>query len=422
MTRRSVASLVLTVLVASPALAQAEDAGAVAASDAGVLDFSRETERLGAASSSALVGGAQTAPSAFVFGGYAEAFYQWNFNQPSNQLTALRGFDNRHNTFTLANVALDAQWDFENVVGRVTLQVGHTADSYYSGEPSRAGGGGVNATSASLWKFVQQGFVGYRFKPFGRTLLVQGGLFLSPIGPEAMAVRDNWTWSRSNLFFGLPYYHTGVRATLALSAEWAVTLAGYNGWNSVTDNNDGKSVSVQVTYAKPEVVALSVLYFGGVERPTGAPEGQPWRHLFDAHVTWSATSRLSLLAHANGGLEPNRFGLSAWVAGAASVRYQVLEQLFLVARADAFFEQRGANAEGVASSLFWPVSSVGSGTLTVDVRPHPRVSARLELRHDRASGNAWFAGAVEGDGSTMTPWLPNRPTQTTLTVGVTSWF
>jgi hypothetical protein len=402
----------------------AVDAGVLADADAGASssDFSREAERLGAATASALVGGATAAPSAFVLGGYAEAFYQWNFNAPSNQLTALRGFDNRHNTFTLANVALDAQWDFEDVVGRVTLQIGHTADSYYSAEPSRAGGGGVNATSASLWKFVQQGFVGYRFKPLGRTLLVQGGLFLSPIGPEGMAVRDNWTWSRSNLFFGLPYYHTGLRATLAVTPRWAVTLAGYNGWNSVTDNNVGKSVSVQLTYAKPDVVAVSLLYFGGPERPTGALEGQPWRHLLDAHVTWTATPRLSLMAHANGGLEPNRFGLSGWVAGAVYGRYEVLKTLFLVGRLDAFFEQAAANAEGAAARLFWPVPAVGSGTLTVDFRPHPRVSARLELRHDRAAGDAFFAGAVEGDGSVTTPWLANRATQTTLTLGLTSWF
>ncbi len=60
---------------------------------------------------------------------------------------------------------------------------------------------------------MQQGFVGYRF-PFRRGLVVQAGLFLSPIGPEGIAVRDNRNWSRSTLFFALPYYHTGARASL----------------------------------------------------------------------------------------------------------------------------------------------------------------------------------------------------------------
>jgi hypothetical protein len=59
-----------------------------------------------------------------------------------------------------------------------------------------------------------------------------------------MAVRDNWNWSRSNLFFGLPFYHTGVRATYALT-ELGITAGGYNGWNSVLDNNAEKSVALR---------------------------------------------------------------------------------------------------------------------------------------------------------------------------------
>lgn len=71
-----------------------------------------------------------TAPTPFVLGGYAEALYQWNFNDPSNRLTNFRGFDNRHNTFTLSNVALDATWDHVGLVARLTLQVGHTPSTY----------------------------------------------------------------------------------------------------------------------------------------------------------------------------------------------------------------------------------------------------------------------------------------------------
>jgi hypothetical protein len=133
--------------------------------------------------------------------------------------------------------------------------------------------------------------------------LLQAGIFLSPIGPEGMAVRDNWNWSRSNLFFGLPFYHTGARITYPITNEWAVMLAGYNGWNSVVDGNDEKSISAQVTYNRPDKLALSVLYFGGVERPKGAPEGPAWRHLFDLHATWQANAWLSLIGHLNGGTD-----------------------------------------------------------------------------------------------------------------------
>jgi hypothetical protein len=361
-----------------------------------------------------------SAASPFVLGGYAEALYQWNFNDPANGITNYRGFDNRHNSFTLSNIALDAGWDYENLIGRVTLQVGHTPSTYYLAEPSRAGAAGANSSSLELWKYIQQAYAGYRFD-WGGGLTVTGGVFLSPIGPETMAVRENWNWSRSNLFFGLPFYHTGARAAYALSDAWVLTLAGYNGWNSVVDNNDAKSFSTQLTYTRPDVV-LSVLYFGGNERPRGAPEGSPWRHLFDSHVTWNATPWLSLLAHANAGFEQNNFGTSSWAAAALYARFKLAEQLLLAVRGDIFYEHAATNAAGAqAATIFWHAPWVSSGTATLDYRPHERASFRLEYRHDQAGADIYFRGRVSGDGGSL-PYVMDSTSQDTLTLGVTTWF
>jgi hypothetical protein len=352
----------------------------------------------------------------FLLGGYVEAVYQWNFNRPWNGITNYRGFDNRHNSFTLSNIALDVQWDHADLVGRVTLQVGHTPSTYYASEPSLAAATGASATNAELWKYVQQAYVGYRFQ-LERELTVAAGIFLSPIGPEAMAVYDNWNWSRSNLFFGLPFYHTGVRATYSLSEVWSLQLAGYNGWNSVVDNNSEKSLSGQLLYTQPEL-NLSVLYFGGVERARDAPEGRGFRHLFDAHMTWYASPRWSFRAEANVGFEPTRFGTSHWQAAALYARAQVLAMLYVAVRADAFFEHAAGSGARRASPLFWPAGWVSSGTLTCDYRPHDRVSLRIEYRRDQAASDTYFGRRSEGDdGSTM-----NRASQDTLSIGATSWF
>ena len=64
---------------------------------------------------------------------------------------------------------------------------------------------------------------------------------------------------------------------------------------------------------------------------------------------------------------------------------------------------------------------VASGTLTLDARPHERISFRLEYRHDQAAGDMYFGGDVQGDGTT-TPFAPNRRAQDTVTAGVTAWF
>ncbi|MCC6811494.1 MAG: porin [Deltaproteobacteria bacterium] len=357
-----------------------------------------------------LFGLASNGQKPFLLGGYAEILYQWNFNNPSNRITSYRGFDNRHNTFSISNVALDVQWDYKDIVGRLTLQIGDTPNTYYQGEPALPGTSGTAPSGAEVWKYIQQAYAGYRI-PLGAGLLAQFGIFLSPIGPEGMPIKDNWNWSRSNLFFGLPFYHAGGKLTYPFTERFSLTAAVYNGWNNVSDNNSEKSLSLQATYAIPDQISVSVLYFTGVERSPGAPEGRAWRHLLDAHVTLRLTPWLEVLAHANGGFEPNAIGVSGWICGAAYLRFQVATPFFIALRGDVFWEHVPTNAAGeTASAIFWPVAWVSSGTLTLDYRPIDRISIRLEYRHDHAAGDLYFAGGVR------------RDFQDTLTLGIVGWF
>lgn len=356
-------------------------------------------------------------PPPLVISGYVEALGTVSFQAPSNRIINLRGFDDRHATFAVANVVLDAAWDHRGVIGKLALQVGTTPSTYYLAEPSSPGAGtGAAATGAELWKYVQQAYAGYRFDVLDG-LAVTAGIFLSPIGPESIAIKDDWHWSRSNLFFGLPFYHTGVRAALALDGRWTATLSVVNGWNSVIDNNDEKSVYGQLTYTAPDALAVSVLYFTGAERADGALEGRAWRHLLDAHATWTVSERLALQLHADGGFEPGREGTSTWAAGALAARVKLVDALHLAARADAF----GEHVPDGAAAIFWPTAWVASGTATLDYRPADTVSFRLEYRHDHAAGDAYFGGDVTGDGVT-TAYVPNRSSQDTLTLGLAAWF
>ncbi len=352
--------------------------------------------------------------------GYVEIYASHNFNQPSNGITNFRGFDNRHDTFTLANAVLGATFDYESLMGRIALQFGETPTTYYLAEPSLPGSGGAGASGAEVFKYIQQAYAGWR-APVGRGLSLQAGVFLSPVGYEGIAVKDNWSWSRSNLFFGLPFYHTGLRASYDFTDRLSGMVMLSNGWNSVTDNNDGKSLAAQLIYKVPDRLTASVLYFGGPERAKGSPEGDPWRHLIDAWAQLDATPWLSFVLSGDAGFERNRFGTSYWGAGAVYARVQPVKWLYLAARGDSFWEHAASNGLGTASRIFWPADNVTSGTFTADVRPHPNLSLRLEYRHDQANGDMFFAGKVEGDGAAA-PYAPNARSQDTLTAGLTGWL
>ncbi len=363
---------------------------------------------------------APTAPptgSTITVGGYLEAYYQAHFQNPANRITNLRGFDNRSRTFTLSNVALDIKGETGPLTARVILQVGSTPSTYYLAEPALAGSGSVNGTSSELWKYVQQATVTANAPG---ELTIEVGLFPSPIGPEVFAIKDNWNWSRSNLFFGLPFYHTGARVSRPLGGGWTGTLAVYNGWNSVVDNNAYPSAALSAGYASPKTTA-QVLYFGGVERPTSAPEGKAWRHLFDVLVQHAITDTVSVMAQIDAGIEPNDIGTSSWIAGALYGKFALSPQVYAAVRGDYFYEQIADDGGTTAASIFWPTKWVASGTLTLAYQPVDKVSVRLEYRHDQADSDVFFGGAVAGDGD-ADAFVFDRDMQDTATLGVTAWF
>ena len=356
--------------------------------------------------------------------GYVEAHYAYNFNRPSNGITNYRGFDNRHNTFTLANAVLGVNAETGPITTRVVLQIGSTPSSYYAGEPAFAGAGGANASSSELWKYLQEANIAWK-APVGRGLLLQFGLVPSPIGYESFAVKDNWNYSRSNLFFGLPYYHAGLRATYEWTDRLSTTFSVFNGWNSVVDNNEEKSIQANVTYVVPDKLRLQLLYFGGIERTLNArPEGPYWRHHFDAVGQVDATPWLSFAAQADYGFENNRIGNARWWAGALYARVKPIDRVYVALRGDRFTEHLGGDGTGrLTSPVFWNgVEWVSSGTATLDVRPHDQISVCLEYRHDVADSPLYFGRDVAGDGSAASPYVPNARTQDTLLLGATAWF
>ncbi len=362
----------------------------------------------------------QALPSWLKIGGLVEVFYQWNFNRPAGGVTDFRGFDSRHNAFTISNAMLDAQWDYRGVFGRLALQIGHTPATYYLAEPAVSAGEAVNSSDLTLWQFLQEAYVGYRFAAL-RDLRVSAGLHLSPVGIEDLNIYRNSHWSRSNLFFALPYYHTGVKGRVAFARHWTASLWLVNGYNSVVDNNREKSLVANVAY-NADGLAASLLYFGGVERDEGAAEGRAWRHLFDAHASLEVHPKWVLQAHANAGFEAGRLGVAYWAAAALYARHRLLTNLYLATRGDVFYEgSSGGSADARPSPMFWPVSWVASATATLDFRLLDHLSLMLEARHDHAADRLFLASGPTAEGPA--PLLPTRSrTQQTLTLGVTAWF
>ncbi|WP_394847892.1 porin [Pendulispora brunnea] len=352
-------------------------------------------------------------------GGYAEAYYAYNFNRPENGVTNFRWIDNRHNTFKLQTAVLDVQAEYGAFQGHIAFQAGPTAEGWYADSvEARAGASGAASLSASTWKIIQQATVGWK-APVGKGLLLQAGLFITPIGFEGAAVKDNYNWSRSNLFYALPFYHAGVRASYEVAENLTVAAWLVNGWNQATDGNDGKSGIAQITYKIPDRLTAQVLYMGGPERAQDSAEGRPFRHLFDGWAEFYAHKLVAVAVHGDAGFENGAFGTHSWHSGALYARVQPLPFLYVAARGDAFLENVGTKDGGQSSSIFYG-SDVYSFTGTIDLRPMDHLSFRTEYRHDSAQNDIFFKhGSIKDtDGN----YVPNADAQDTVTLGVTGWF
>ena len=154
-------------------------------------------------------------------------------------------------------------------------------------------------------------------------------------------MKDNWNWSRSNLFFGLPFYHTGLRAS-STHRQARADGGRLQRLEQRRRQQPGKSVSAQFAYTDADWLLFSALYFGGPERAQRAPEGQPWRHLFDSWVQVRPPSGCGSGCAAQRRVREQRVRDSWWGAGALYAQVRAASFLYLAARGDYFREHAGA--------------------------------------------------------------------------------
>jgi hypothetical protein len=329
------------------------------------------------------------APTATV-GGSLETYYQYSLARPRAGLVGLR-LEPTHGAFTLASATLDATVAADRWRARIALATGASAAAVYATEPTPA-----------TWQLVREANAG---AALGADVTVDAGLFLSPIGPESLASKDDWNWSRSTPFLALPAYHVGVRATRPLGRGVTAQAWLVNGWNAAVDNNRGKTVLVGGAWVDGGTT-VQVFYAGGGERPTAAPAGAPWRHLLDAYAIVAVADAADVMVHVDGGVEDGRDGGHQWLAGAIYGRWRPGAQVELAARVDGVHEWTDAGV----TPLLLGVEQVVAGTLTASWRAAPQLLVRGELRHDRAS-----AAVLPGRDAA-------RDDQTTATVAMTAWF
>src|SRR5438309_1519144 len=312
--------------------------------------------------------------------GYIDAMYTHSDRNQVAPAFTTRVFDLENNSFALRQFGLQvAKQPKEGFGGLVNITVGKDAQVIHS-FPELASNGGSGLTAAGPMFDVTQAFLQYSSGP----LTVIAGKFVTLQGSEVIWTPTNVNASHSILFGAIPFTHTGVRATWALSDTVSLIAGVNNGWDQLTDRNRDKTVELGATLNPIRPLNISISAYSGKE-PAGTGNGT--RTSINAVGSYNINRALSV------GAELLNVSQDIPVGGGATTSqkytglagygsYMFTPKLRGVARVEQFDDKDGFHF-GIAGTKYRELTATGA-YLASD-----SFEARAELRQDKAT-NAVF--------------------------------
>lgn len=315
--------------------------------------------------------------------GFVDTYYGYNFNQPHSRTTTFHPFDANTNQFSLnmieLTVAKAPEANNSRLGYNLTFGFGNAMNVVNSTDPGGLG----------FAQYLKEGYISY-LAPVGKGLQIDFGKFVTPHGAEVIETKDNWNYSRGLLFnYAIPFYHFGLRAKYAFSDKFWVTGDVVNGWNDIVDNNTGKTYGASFGWTPSKKVSIVQNYMAG---PEMFQDNAHWRQLSDTVVTYTPTSKLSLMAnydYARGDLPLAATRVVMWTGVAGYIRYAFNERYALATRYEYFDDRDGFNT-GTPQHF-------NEGTFTFERIVAKHLITRWEYRRDMANQPTFAKGGVFTD-------------------------
>jgi hypothetical protein len=302
--------------------------------------------------------------------GFVDIYYSNNLARPANHTNKFRNFDVTENQFTLSLAEVVLQKAASPLGFRIDADFGPTNDLVQ---------GGTQSTLA----YLQQAYL-TAVIPVGSGLTLDAGKFVTHMGLEVIAAKDNWNYSRSFLFaWAIPYYHVGVRASYPVTG--VLTLAGflYNGCNCVVDNNSGKTLGASISVAPTSSLSIIGNWIGGPEQPDSISGSR--RNVFDAAVNLQLNDKFSLALDADYGAESLPTRTPRWKAAALYAKYSLGEASDIAFRGEVY-----SDPDGYTTGMAQVLREI---TLTYERRFLANLVLRAEFRHDWSTITAFDGNA-----------------------------
>ena len=337
-----------------------------------------------------------TALGAISITGFFDGYYAYNFNHPVvntpsvppgnpttfplattgfsgtpapliSSLRAWEGLD-RQFALNLGEVIISKAPDADNRLGfNLALGYGNALNVVNSTDPGGLG----------FAQYVKEAYLSYN-APVGKGLQIDFGKFVTPNGAEVIESKDNWNYTRSVLFtYAIPFYHYGARAKYTFNDKANLTGFVTNGWNNIVENNTGKTFGLSLGLNPSKTVSITQNYFGGPDQfGISHSAGSHWRSLSDTVLTWTATSKLSLMFNGDYGRD-HILGTPkpTWWGGVAGYLKYQFDPKWATAFRYEYYDDHGGFTTGVAEHLH-------EFTATIERKIAGNLITRWEYRYD----------------------------------------
>lgn len=214
-------------------------------------------------------------------GAYADAYYVWDNNDPSNAKTdsprPISGTNLTKNQISLNTAQLSAVINYQDMIrGNFTFHAGDIRRSCYSN------------ISTTPYPDIQSANFGLKIYD---NLWMDAGYFRTHIGGESFIPKDNWLTSQSLITFYEPAYQAGARISYE-TKKFTGQFYVINGNGIFSDNNKQKTFGAYFLYNLSDNVSLMYAGVIGNEEPDSIKPAEHQMHCFVA--TYNPFSKLML--------------------------------------------------------------------------------------------------------------------------------
>ena len=190
---------------------------------------------------------------------YLDVNYAYSFNHPRDDTFTGTASVPRHNEFDVNLASVGMEWNYRNVIGRLSLQYGSMISIVQDLDGTTARG---RNNAVQNLRYIREATAGYHFDAL-HGINVEGGIFMSYIGLESYLLAENWNYQRSVVCEHTPFYFQGMRVQIFTSDRVKIEPWLMNGWQTYGKWNLAPSAGMALRWSPTEALSLISNFYVG---------------------------------------------------------------------------------------------------------------------------------------------------------------